>query len=396
MRLALLTVVLLPALASAKPCEPVKSPDLASAMDVVRLTCALETVGLCLGAIDEHIEGTFGQDRLIQCYGIRRHHNAPTADTLFPIGSVSKIFATTLFAKRVVQGKIDLFAPIGDFVDFQASGDPATDLRRKLALRTIQLIDLADHHSGLPLLHPGAGGDDVTSVTNSFLDCIGDASCWDTYGDFRYSDMAITVLTNAVVENDGVSPWFHDLRQAVLAPLHLGATGTMEHMRQTQPLLWRDRACSFAANGITEDCYNFPTQPASPAGGLWSTGNDMLEWLAYNMGLPVSGETGALELARNLAQSVAANGRCNGFPTCDDPSLQNLPGSHDFVGLAWNIDHDKEAGGGARISKDGDLTRFHAYIAFSEYGKRGVFVLLNSDSGPSRSDIGDMLLHSIP
>src|SRR5438445_790897 len=64
-----------------------------------------------------------------------------TADSIFNLGSVAKVFATTLLAQAVKQGELSLDDPVAKYV---------TELQRGGDIRRITLGQLASHSSGLP------------------------------------------------------------------------------------------------------------------------------------------------------------------------------------------------------------------------------------------------------
>src|SRR6184192_532127 len=64
-----------------------------------------------------------------------------TADSIFNLGSVGKVFATTLLAQAVKQGELSLDDPVAKYV---------TELQRGDDIRRVTLGQLASHTSGLP------------------------------------------------------------------------------------------------------------------------------------------------------------------------------------------------------------------------------------------------------
>ena len=64
-----------------------------------------------------------------------------TADSIFNLGSVGKVFATTLLAQAVKQGELSLDDSVSKYV---------TELQRGGDIRRITLGQLASHTSGLP------------------------------------------------------------------------------------------------------------------------------------------------------------------------------------------------------------------------------------------------------
>src|SRR5437773_7720501 len=63
------------------------------------------------------------------------------ADSIFNLGSVGKLFATTLLAQAVKQGQLSLDDPVAKYV---------TELQRGGDIRRVTLGQLASHTSGLP------------------------------------------------------------------------------------------------------------------------------------------------------------------------------------------------------------------------------------------------------
>src|SRR5881396_1940209 len=64
-----------------------------------------------------------------------------TEDSIFNLGSVGKVFATTLLAQAVKQGELSLDDPVAKYV---------TELQRGGDIRRVTLGQLASHSSGLP------------------------------------------------------------------------------------------------------------------------------------------------------------------------------------------------------------------------------------------------------
>jgi len=64
-----------------------------------------------------------------------------TEDSIFNLGSVGKVFATTLLAQAVKQGELSLDDPVAKYV---------TELQRGDDIRRVTLGQLASHTSGLP------------------------------------------------------------------------------------------------------------------------------------------------------------------------------------------------------------------------------------------------------
>lgn len=78
---------------------------------------------------------------------------APTADTLYETGSITKIFTAHLLAQAHLLGELDFDDPIGTLLPEGVAEPVYTPGEDEVPLRTrIRLADLATHHSGLPRL----------------------------------------------------------------------------------------------------------------------------------------------------------------------------------------------------------------------------------------------------
>ena len=97
-------------------------------------------VGLSVGAIVGDAEATAGVGRVGP--GV----TAPSRDTSFQIGSVTKVFTSLLLADAVHRGEVALNQRLDSLIPGTASHPDG---------RPITLVDLATHTSGLPRVPPG-------------------------------------------------------------------------------------------------------------------------------------------------------------------------------------------------------------------------------------------------
>lgn len=82
----------------------------------------------------------------IQFYGVERRNDSilsiQNSTKAFEIGSITKVFTSTVLANAVVEGKIELEDEINEFYDFQFNKN-----------QIITFKSLSNHTSGLPKLH---------------------------------------------------------------------------------------------------------------------------------------------------------------------------------------------------------------------------------------------------
>src|SRR5439155_9325092 len=106
------------------------------------------------------------------------------------------------------------------------------------------------------------------------------------------------------------------------------------------------------------------------AGGLHSTVNDLLKYLAANMGLKQTPLSAAVQMAHRAQRDTDANNW-----------------GMEFVGLGWHIlrKYDPEI-----VWHDGDFIGYRSFVGMDKRNRRGVVVLWNAAN--DLNDIGRYLL----
>lgn len=183
-------------------------------------------VGLVVGVV------TTGGDRAVAAAGrVRAPDGAPpAADTLFEIGSVTKVFTALLLAEAVVRGELSLDTPVGDLLP-----EIAVPSRGGVA---ITLEHLATHTSGLPrnpvplrvalaLQWRARDGDPWAAVDRAvLLQAVAGARLRRTPGTGRlaYSNVGAGLLGHALVAAAGSSGYGALVRERVTGPLGMADT----------------------------------------------------------------------------------------------------------------------------------------------------------------------------
>jgi D-alanyl-D-alanine-carboxypeptidase/D-alanyl-D-alanine-endopeptidase len=344
-----------------------------------------QILGMCVGAID-------ARTTAVKCYGkiARGSKQRPTPATLFQIGSISKTLTATLLALRVQQGAVRLEDPLQRYI-------PAADGSARVP-RSLTLLDVATHHSGLPRETPVANSLDISSLDQYFAAA---GRCESTPGcpvgapgeQYVYSNYAYGILGQALGLHDGYSEssysaWEKDNRARVTDPL--GMTDT------ASGLGWRASASADFDARRAHATVGYPPQEAHPpffppppyadaAAGLYSSPRDMLRWLSFSMGL--SG-TPALDAARPLLYDTARLTRPREDP--GDPTRR--------IGLAWRI--DTKGSGRSKttcISKPGESRGFSSHMVFVKHRPLGAFVMLNTvPDNPTAPGIGTAVVNALP
>ena len=299
-----------------------------------------------------------------------------TTDTLFNLGSVSKVFDAILLAQAALRGELSLDDPVAKYVsELNEGGD----------IRRITLRQLASHSSGvvLPQDHEPWPPPTATFTEPEFLAYL---KAWKSDADHRPGGKMIYahsgyILLHVVLERRFGMP-LHDLMKArILEPLGLRATtlplpdtDTQDYPRGRIPADFEQRA----VQGYEED-----GTPAGKPGNLqgyyhwlgtgqmFSSARDMATFLAANLGdLP---DQRALHDAMALTHRVI-------IPI--DADTQQA--------MAWEVWPNQSN----LVDKYGGLNNASAFIAMLPARKIGVVLLGNRGSLPIAT-AGRAILHDL-
>jgi beta-lactamase class C len=286
-----------------------------------------------------------------------------TADSIFNLGSVGKVFATTLLAQAVKNGELSLDDPVAKYV---------TELQRGGDVRRITLGELASHSSGLPnrpqeyeTWHKGRyTWPDFVRFLNSWK-----ASPNHEPGQqYLYSDAAM-VLLRVALERRFNTRFAALMHQRLTGPLGMTSTA----LPLPRDLLGRavqgynPSGRSLGRPGMEGGTFQWPG-----SGQIYSSSRDMATFLAANLGeLPGHGPIeNAMAFAHQGVFTVS-------------PRLT--------IGLAWQI---VSAGNFTIIDKNGGLNNTSTYIGFAPQKKLGVVILLNR--GRQKATIyGRQIIHAL-
>ncbi|HEY2840718.1 MAG TPA: serine hydrolase domain-containing protein, partial [Pirellulales bacterium] len=201
---------------------------------------------------------------------------APAADTLFEIGSITKVFTSLLLAEMVERKLLKLDDPVESLL-------PADVKVPAHGERKITLIDLATHTSALPRMPSNFAPADVN---NPFADytpeqlykALADIKLKREPGKrYDYSNLGVGLLGHALALKSGKS-YEQLVTDEILGPLG---------MKNTQ--ITRDDAQrAHSASGHDADggpAHDWDIATLTGAGALRSTSGDMLRFLAAEMGI---------------------------------------------------------------------------------------------------------------
>jgi beta-lactamase class C len=273
----------------------------------------------------------------IFCYGVadREKNKAITADTIFEIASITKVFTSTDLALQVEHGTMSLNNRLTRYL-------PSID-KSKGAINQVTLEQLATHTSSLPRSLP-PGKEYNRPMVDTFL------QNWQPMYPigtrYVYSNLGFGLLGNAL-ENVENKSYEQLIRDDITKSLEMDSTMV------NVPAAFMDRfAQGYSREGELRPQWQDPFLPGGWA--LRSTASDMLKFLKANLGV---GKPTDLLKAMQLAQK--------GYYKVNN----NLT-----IGLGWQRVHVNDL---LFIDKNGGLPGFSSYIGMIPEKGIGLVILAN-------------------
>ena len=197
-----------------------------------------------------------------------------TTDTLFQVGSVSKVWTTTLAMQLVDAGRLDLDAPVAEVL-------PELRLADAGVTRTVTLRHLLIHTSGIDgdvFTDTGRGDDCVEKYTARLSGVRQNHPLGATWS---YCNSGF-VLAGRVIEKLTGLTWDAAVRQLICAPLGLRHTVTLPE----EALLFRAAAGHVDVDGdgnpVLARRWQLP-RSVGPAGLICSTSGDLLAFARMHL-----------------------------------------------------------------------------------------------------------------
>jgi serine-type D-Ala-D-Ala carboxypeptidase/endopeptidase len=310
--------------------------------------------GIVVGVIEA--DGT----RRIQAFGDPGPGAMPLdAETVFEIGSISKVFTGILLADMAADGLFSIEDPVQDLL-------PEGVIMPSRPGQTIRLVDIATHRSGLPRLPDNMAPADMSNpyvdytpeMLFEFLN--GHELRRDVGSEFEYSNLAVGMLGYLLALRNGTD-WETLVKERILEPLGMDRSGIT-----LTPEMARHFAEGHDQNGEVVPYWDIPT--LAGAGALRSDMNDMLDFVDANMGDPTSD----LERSMRTSHDVHASA-----------------GGGNSIGLNWIM---QAVGDDRVIWHNGGTAGFRTFAGFDPERGVGAVVLTNSAHGAD--DIGLHLINN--
>src|SRR5438105_1535470 len=277
-------------------------------------------------------------------------------DTIFEIGSITKVFTATVLQDMVDRGELKLDDPIGKF--FPTSVKTPTRKGKQ-----ITLLDLATQSSGLPRLPDNLSI--FKRVSSNPYNEYGPKQLYAFLSDYKlsrdigakyeYSNVGVGLLGH-ILELKAGTNYEGLIVERICVPLK---------MTSTRIALGPDLKARLAPghNDSGEIIENWDFQALAGAGALRSSVNDMLKFLAANMGL--TNQTGADSKGSQRRQGLYA-----AMAKAQEPRRDVELGRR--IGLCWHVNTD------GVTWHNGGTGGYRSFMGFSKKLGRGVVVLANS------------------
>ena len=277
--LVFLAVLFLPACAGQQLAQPSSLDEFALQLDILlpELLQKYRVPGVAVALVQD------GQLAWTKGYGLANEEAAipVTAQTVFQTASISKSITAWGVMRLVEAGKIDLDAPVDDYLAHWHL--PASEFD----LNGVTVRRLLSHTAGIVAWNnPGIPVDQTPPTT---LDLLSGVHVDHQPGEREKYSNAGYIILQLLIEDVSGQPFANYMQSQVLTPLG------MEHSTYQ----WSPKLGAAMASG-----YQLPGRPVvqriypAAAGGLYSTTSDLGTWLAAGMGAPNGHSAG-----RNVLQT---------------------------------------------------------------------------------------------
>lgn len=308
--------------------------------------------------------------------------NNATVDqnTIFAIGSNTKVFTAILLADMIEEGLIKLNDPIDKYLTPNA-------IVPQFKGHKITFEDLATHTSGLPEIPSNyctsflnitpQTTDEKVQLAFNYMKCTKNYTFDQFYqalskttisrepgSKYEYSTFGSALLGNILILKSNMSSYDELLEKRILNVL--GMNSTAINLSDEQ----KSRLASGHLSGRELPLLNI-SNPIAPGGGLYSSASDMLKFISANIGLIKTKLDGAMQESHLIRHSTGLL-----IPNNIDVS-GNSTNIELYIGLGWGITTNL---GNEIIWHSGATSGgYNAFMGFNPNTGRGIVVLCNTD-----------------
>jgi CubicO group peptidase (beta-lactamase class C family) len=278
-----------------------------------------------------------------------------TDDSLFQVGSITKLWTATMIMQLVDEGQLSLDTTVAEVLPGTRLG--ADDLGGQVTVR-----HLLTHTSGIDgdvFTDTGRGDDCVERYVGLLADT---PSVFTPGAAYSYCNSGFVVLGRIIEILDGQS-WDESLRERLVGPLGLGRTVTLAE----EAILHR-AAVGHRRGGTPVDVWNLP-RGVGPAGLITAAAADLLAFARLHLDGGVTAEGKRVVSEVSVAAMQLAEALIPEFA---------LPGS--AVGLGWRL---SRWGDRTIIGHDGDTIGQSSYLRIDPEAGVAACLLTNATESES-------------
>jgi len=279
-------------------------------------------------------------------------------NTIYEIGSISKVFTGILLAQQVLEGRLKLEDEINNFLPDDIKVPVMGDTE-------ITFGNLTDHTSGFPRMpynfSPANRHNPYADYTvDEMYEFISNYQPVRTPGaEYEYSNIAQGLLGHLLALNNN-STYEELMVQTIANPLEMNDT-RIEFTQRMKGNLARGHS-----RGRVVENWDIPT--LAGAGAIRSSTSDMAKFVSANLGYANTTLTEAMELSHQVRHDKAGEAS---------------------IAMAWHVNKGDM---GDVICHGGGTGGYRAFIGFVKETGKGVVLFTNSSEGAD--DIGFYLLDS--
>ncbi|HWC97124.1 MAG TPA: serine hydrolase [Candidatus Sulfopaludibacter sp.] len=331
---------------------PVPGTDEIREILVKRIDQQKQAAGIVVGVIEP-------AGRRVVAYGklAKGDPRKLDGDTIFEIGSISKVFTSLLLADMVNRKEVTLDDPAAQYL-------PEHVRMPERNGKPIRLLDLATHSSGLPNIPSNMNRKDPAnpyadySVDELYEFLTGYASLRDPGSEVEYSNLGAGLLGHILARRVGTD-YENLLHRRITRPLGMPDTSITLTPSMKQRM-------ATGHNAMLAPVANWDLPTLAGAGGLRSSTNDMLTFLEAFLGYSESPLTPSMKAMLHVRRPV---------------------GKASFeIGLGWFVL-------GEVVWHDGGTGGFRSFAGYNPKTRAGVVVFSNACTLCGVSDIGMHLLN---
>jgi serine-type D-Ala-D-Ala carboxypeptidase/endopeptidase len=324
---------------------------------IERIDAQHQSVGIVVGVI-----GPEGRDVVSYGHLAKNDPRLLGGDTIFEVGSATKVFTCLMLALMVERGHVSLDDPVAKYLP------PGVKMPQRNG-RAITLVDLATHTSGLPRLPDNMR---IADAANPYADYTAEQLYLflskykltrDIGSRYEYSNLGGGLLGHVLACRAG-KDYETLVREEICAPLGMNNTAITLTPEMKARL-------AVGHNAALKPVKNWDNPTLAGAGSLRSCVNDILSFLAANLSYTQSPLDHAMTAMLNTRRRTDVEG------------LEAALGWHIFT-----------SGGREIVWHNGGTGGYRSFIGFDPKGRIGVVALSNTFTNVGLDDIGRQILVS--